>query len=119
MELTGKEIAGTLCTQANRPALDTARYGKRTIWTMARMFTTKPDWSEATLCYKHMGQLILFPNVLIIVLLNSLFLAINIGMGTTYAPFLQAAPYNWDPKWLSMASAGESSPSLALLRALR
>lgn len=106
---TGHEIAGTLCTQENRPALDTQRYGRRTVWTMARFFTTKMDWTEAGLCLKHMGQLILFPNVLLIVLLNSLFLAINIGMGTTYAPILEAAPYSWNPKWLSMASAGESS----------
>ncbi|KAJ9111033.1 hypothetical protein QFC22_006629 [Naganishia vaughanmartiniae] len=32
---------------------------------------------------------------------------LNIGMGTTYATLLEAAPYNWAPKWVGVAQAGQ------------
>lgn len=45
--------------------------------------------------------------MLIIVLMNSWCLGVNIGMGTTYATLLEAPPYNWGPKWVGVAQAGQ------------
>jgi hypothetical protein len=45
--------------------------------------------------------------MLIIILMNSWYLGVNIGMGTTYATLLEAPPYNWAPKWVGVAQAGQ------------
>lgn len=44
---------------------------------------------EALKVVKHMFELIWLPPVLVIVLMNSFYLGINIGIGTTYATILQ------------------------------
>ncbi|KAJ9118359.1 hypothetical protein QFC24_006187 [Naganishia onofrii] len=94
-------------TQSNRPALDEAKYGPRTLRKDVRMFVKKMDWMEAYLLLKHCLEMCFFPNMLIIILMNSWYLGVNIGMGTTYATLLEAPPYNWAPKWVGVAQAGQ------------
>lgn len=94
-------------TTANRPALDTVNYKPRTLWSDMSLFSAPVDWNEALVCLKHCAQLIWFPNVFLIILMNSWFLGVNIGMGTTYATALEAPPYNWAPKWAGVAQAGQ------------
>jgi hypothetical protein len=56
--------------------------------------------------------------MLVIVLMNSWFLGTNIGMGTTYATLLEAPPYNWAPKWVGVAQAGQIVVAFIALPAL-
>lgn len=59
-----------------------------------------------------------FPNMLVIILMNSWYLGVNIGMGTTYATLLEAPPYNWAPKWVGVAQAGQIVVAFIALPAL-
>jgi hypothetical protein len=63
-------------------------------------------------------HLLLFPNMLVIVLMNAWYLGVNIGMGTTYATLLEAPPYNWAPKWAGMAQLGQIVVAFVALPAL-
>jgi hypothetical protein len=56
--------------------------------------------------------------MVIIVLMNSWYLGVNIGMGTTYATLLEAPPYNWAPKWVGVAQAGQIVVAFVALPAL-
>jgi hypothetical protein len=85
----------TQATVGNRPALDLEQYPAHTLWSRLNPMPARIEWSEAALSFKHMLQIGWFPNIVIIVLMNSVFLGINIGMGTTFATPLQAPPYNW------------------------
>lgn len=118
-------------TQSNRPALDEEKYGPKTLRKDVRMFSKKVYWKEAYLLLKHCVEMVnakdrnihphssladiaflrlqqcFFPNMLVIILMNSWYLGVNIGMGTTYATLLEAPPYNWAPKWVGVAQAGQ------------
>lgn len=96
-------------TVGNRPSLDYVNFKRRTIWSDLAPFspTSYAGWSEAYSVCKHMCQMILFPNVFIIILCNSWFLAVNIAQGTTYATVLEGPPHNWNPKWAGMAQIGQ------------
>ncbi|KAJ9093161.1 hypothetical protein QFC21_006477 [Naganishia friedmannii] len=94
-------------TQSSRPALDEVKYGPRTLRKDLRVFVKKMDWMEAYLLLKHCLEMCFFPNMLVIILMNSWYLGVNIGMGTTYATLLEAPPYNWAPKWVGVAQAGQ------------
>lgn len=93
-------------THSTRPALDYATYPKHTFLSSINLMPMKPDWKEMFNLYLHMGQMIWLPNVLLIILANSWFLGVNIGMGTTYATPLAAPPYNWAQKvrWLKLSN---------------
>lgn len=58
--------------------------------------------------------------MVIIILMNSWYLGVNIGMGTTYATLLEGKVYHWAPKWVGVAQAGQivvafiALPSLGL-----
>ena len=58
--------------------------------------------------------------MVIIILMNSWYLGVNIGMGTTYATLLEGKVYHWAPKWVGIAQAGQivvafiALPSLGL-----
>lgn len=45
--------------------------------------------------------------MLIIILMNSWYLGVNIGMGTTYATLLEGPVYHWAPRWVGVAQAGQ------------
>lgn len=47
--------------------------------------------------------------------MNSWYLGVNIGVGTTYATVLEAPPYNWLPKWAGVAQAGQIVVAFACL----
>ncbi|KAJ9096312.1 hypothetical protein QFC20_006450 [Naganishia adeliensis] len=105
-------------TQSNRPALDEDRYGRKTLRRDVRLFSKKLDWMEAYLLLKHCLEMCFFPNMLVIILMNSWYLGVNIGMGTTYATLLEAPPYNWAPKWVGVAQAGQIVVAFIALPAL-
>jgi hypothetical protein len=93
-------------TQTHRE-LDTVNYKPRTWASDMTLFQTKPDWTEASLCLKHMGQLIWFPNVLWAVLMNGILLGINVALGTSYGDILTAPPYNWSQAAVGYAQSGQ------------
>ncbi|KAI5449080.1 hypothetical protein NCC49_005350 [Naganishia albida] len=112
------ESQAVVTTQSNRPALDEDKYGPRTLKKDIRLLSKKMDWTEAYLLLKHCLEMCFFPNMLIIVLMNSWYLGVNIGMGTTYATLLEAPPYNWAPKWVGVAQAGQIVVAFIALPAL-
>ncbi|KAF8860911.1 hypothetical protein BDZ45DRAFT_724213 [Acephala macrosclerotiorum] len=75
--------------------LDTVNFKPRIFVSDLRLVVRKPDWKEAALCYKHMVQLFLFPNIFWVVMMNGVLLGINIAIGTTYGNILLAKPYSW------------------------
>lgn len=64
-------------TVYNRPALDTTRFAPRTLMSDLHPCPAKVDWSEGLLCLKHIVQIGWFPNIVLIILMNSIFLGIN------------------------------------------
>ncbi|PSK42888.1 hypothetical protein B9Z65_6842 [Elsinoe australis] len=102
-----------ICTE--RPPLDLSRYEPRTLKSDMRLWVDKPDWKTFWLVYKHVGELLLFPNVLFALLLNGLTLGVNVAIGTTYGNILHAAPYNWPQSSISYANCGQIVTALAAL----
>jgi hypothetical protein len=87
--------------------LDYNNFRKRTWISDMRLVVGKPDWKEAILCYKHMAQLLFFPNVFWVVMMNGVLLGINVAIGTTYGSILLAPPYNWPASSVGFAQGGQ------------
>ncbi|KAK4054340.1 hypothetical protein OIO90_003573 [Microbotryomycetes sp. JL221] len=102
-------------TVSTRPALDTVNHKPRTILSDMSLFSAEISWGEAWGVIKHMCQMILFPNVLLVILGNSWFLGINIAQGTTYATVLEAPPHNWAPSAAGYAQGGQIVVAFILL----
>lgn len=87
--------------------LDTIKFKPRTFISDLRLVVGKPDWKEAVLCYKHMVQLFLFPNIFWVVMMNGVLLGINVAIGTTYGNILLAKPYSWASSSVGFAQGGQ------------
>ncbi|KAI5477292.1 major facilitator superfamily transporter [Pseudohyphozyma bogoriensis] len=100
------ENATVQYTLKTRPPVDA---GPSWSWkaTFNPLPTQRSNWPEAWALLKHMGVMILFPNVLLIVLMNSWFLGVNIGVGTSYATLLNGPVYHWATKWSGVAQTGQ------------
>lgn len=61
----------------NRPALDYARYGARTLWTNIGVFNSGFEWKNAGISMLDTLRTTLFPAVIWSILTNSVFLITN------------------------------------------
>lgn len=86
--------------------LDTTNYPPRTLVSDMRVFVNSPDWMEAVLCLKHMGQMLFFPNVFWAFAMNGVFLGVNIATGLTYGNILSES-FGWADQYISVAQAGQ------------
>ncbi|KAJ5369732.1 major facilitator superfamily transporter [Penicillium cataractarum] len=96
----------TRVTTQSGPIIDTVNYRGRTFWSDIKLMTGKPEWRRLVVCYKHMLQLLCFPNVLWVVLMNGVLLGINVSIGTTYGNIL-LDEYHWLSSSVGFAQGGQ------------
>ncbi|KAL3294958.1 MFS transporter [Colletotrichum asianum] len=112
--LSGKGHPGSLTpesfqpvTSRQRPPIDHDRYLPRTLRSDLALFHGPFQWHETVTCWKHMGQVALFPNVIWLYLASGAFLGVFVMFGAVFADILVAPPYNFDFEWLGYVFAGQ------------
>ncbi|PYH73737.1 MFS transporter [Aspergillus vadensis CBS 113365] len=103
----GEEQVIVHATTKNRVPLDFTNYKARTWKHTLAIMHPPANWKEALTCYKQMGQCILFPNILWVVLMNSVSLGIYVIGVTEYASVLGAPPYNYPTTSLGLVQGGQ------------
>ncbi|RAH57099.1 MFS transporter [Aspergillus piperis CBS 112811] len=103
----GEEQVILHATTKNRVPLDFINYKARTWKHTLAIMHPPANWKEALTCYKQMGQCILFPNILWVVLMNSVSLGIYVIGVTEYASVLGAPPYNYPTTSLGLVQGGQ------------
>ncbi|RDH39548.1 MFS transporter [Aspergillus welwitschiae] len=103
----GEEQAVIHATTKNRVPLDFTNYQARTWKHTLKIMHPPANWEEALTCYKQMGQCILFPNILWVVLMNSVSLGIYVIGVTEYSSILGAPPYNYPTTSLGLVQGGQ------------
>lgn len=113
----GPEDGGVLerVTTRHRPAIHYENYPPRTL-----LFTLKPwhghtRWMDAIVCWKQMGQVILFPNVFWLVLISGAFLGIYVVVSGLFSLILTAPPYNWSFSVLGFVFGGQAFITLVVI----
>ncbi|ENI01687.1 hypothetical protein COCC4DRAFT_74701 [Bipolaris maydis ATCC 48331] len=72
------------------------------------------NWSEAITCWKQMIQIIWFPNILWLSLINSVTLGIYVLMSALFAGILVQPPYLWNFDMLGYVFAGQVATAVAV-----
>lgn len=103
----GEEQVIVHATTKNRVPLDFTNYKARTWKHTLTIMHPPANWKEALTCYKQMGQCILFPNILWVVLMNSVSLGIYVIGVTEYASVLGAPPYSYPTTSLGLVQGGQ------------
>ncbi|PWY67011.1 MFS transporter [Aspergillus eucalypticola CBS 122712] len=103
----GEEQVIVHATNKNRVPLDFINYKARTWKHTLAIMHPPANWKEALTCYKQMGQCILFPNILWVVLMNSVSLGIYVIGVTEYSSVLGAPPYNYPTTSLGLVQGGQ------------
>jgi hypothetical protein len=98
--------------------LDYAKYKPRTWRSDLRVYTGPVDWKAAADCWVHMGQCILFPNVLWIIMMNSCVLGIYVVMVSEFSSILVAPPYNFPFTSLGFVQGGQIVVSIIMVPVL-
>lgn len=102
-------------TNKHRVELDYVRYKPRTLKNNLKIFHRPANWQAAIDCWHQMGQCILFPNILFVVLMNSCVLGIYVVMVTEFAGILVAPPYNFAFTSLGFVQGGQIAVSILLV----
>ncbi|RAL05955.1 MFS transporter [Aspergillus ibericus CBS 121593] len=105
-------------TTKNRIPLDYTNYQARTWKHSLALYHGPANWHEALTCWKHMGQCILFPNILWVVLMNSVALGIYVIGVTEYSSILGAPPYNYPTTSLGLVQGGQIVVSMIMVPVL-
>ncbi|SPO25652.1 related to synaptic vesicle transporter SVOP and related transporters (major facilitator superfamily) [Ustilago trichophora] len=82
-------------TDKRKPVLDTDTFGESSYASTLRIFGGRAQWTEAVRCLGSAVQVLLYPNIFWLVLMNSLSLSAYIVMTTEYAGALGSAPYRF------------------------
>lgn len=95
--------------------LDLVRYRPRSFRDDLRIFTMSPDWRAYKDCWMQMGQCLLFPNVLWVVLMNSCVLGIYVVMVSEFSGILLAPPYSYPFTSLGFVQGGQIAVAMLML----
>jgi hypothetical protein len=98
-----------------RPELDFDKYEPKTLKSDLRLWTQKPEWSEAFKVLKDTFTIMFFPNIFWAMCLNGLTLGANIAIGITYGTVVTSPPYNWPQKSASYVNVGQIGTALVAL----
>lgn len=98
--------------------LDLATYKPRTWKSDLRIYIGPANWKAASECWVQMGQCVLFPNILWIVLMNSCVLGIYVVMVSEFATILVAPPYNFAFTSLGFVQGGQIIVSIIMVPVL-
>jgi uncharacterized membrane protein len=79
------------------------------------IFHGPADWTKFTTCWKQMGQCILFPNILWVVLMNSAVLGIYVVSATEFAAILASPPYLYPYTSLGLVQGGQIVVSMLMI----
>ncbi|KAH6851557.1 major facilitator superfamily domain-containing protein [Alternaria rosae] len=112
----GIDEDGTLVpvtTNTKRP-LDTVNYAPRSFLKDMLPWKGHAHWSEAISCWKQMFQIIWFPNILWLILINSAALGIYVLMSALFAGVLVQPPYLWNFDMLGYVFAGQVATAVAV-----
>ncbi|KAM0415973.1 hypothetical protein ACHAPT_013072 [Fusarium lateritium] len=93
------------CTE--KPPLDTVNFQPRTWRSDLALWVDKPDWKLGWETFKQTFEMLFLPQVFWAMALNGFTLAVNVGIGMTYASILTAPPYNWSNSTASYANCGQ------------
>ncbi|GKZ20740.1 hypothetical protein AbraIFM66951_003041 [Aspergillus brasiliensis] len=114
----GEEQITVHATTKNRVPLDFINYKARSWKHTLKIMHPPANWKDALTCYKQMGQCILFPNILWVVLMNSVSLGIYVIGTTEYSSILGAPPYNYKTTSLGLVQAGQIVVSMIMVPVL-
>lgn len=106
-ETTTTEISTQKQTETSRHSLDLASYPPRTLSSDLRVFVMTPDYSCILRTLKQAVQLLAFPHVAWIALMNGVIIGFDISIIITYGPILVAPPYNWPETSVSLTQIGQ------------
>ncbi|PYH47361.1 MFS transporter [Aspergillus saccharolyticus JOP 1030-1] len=114
--LLGEEVAVVVHATTKHPVpLDYTRYQARTVRYSLQIFHGPANWRAAARCWKQMSQCILFPNILWVVLMNSIALGIYVIGTTEYATLLAAPPYSYPDSSLGLVQGGQIVVSMLMV----
>lgn len=115
---TTHETTLVRATTKNRPPLDFERHQARNLSYNLKIFHGPADWTKFTTCWKQMGQCILFPNILWVVLMNSAVLGIYVVSATEFAGILASPPYLYPYTSLGLVQGGQIVVSMLMIPVL-
>ena len=113
--LQGGADSAIQATTKHRVELNYEIYKPRTIKSSLKIFHHKPNWQGAIECWYQMGQCILFPNVLWVVLMNSCVLGIYVVMVMEFATILASPPYSFPFTSLGFVQGGQIVVSILMV----
>ncbi|KAJ5763057.1 hypothetical protein N7533_001738 [Penicillium manginii] len=114
----GEPISVVRATEKTRVPIDYTRYKARTLSHSLKIFHGPADWSKAITCGKQMAQCVLFPNILWVILLNSVALGIYVIGVTEFGTILSSPPYNYPSSALGLVQGGQIVVSFLLVPVL-
>ncbi|KAJ5404192.1 hypothetical protein N7509_004063 [Penicillium cosmopolitanum] len=114
----GEPVSVVRATQKTRVLIDNTRYKARTLSHSLKIFHGPADWSKAITCGKQMAQCLLFPNILWVILLNSVALGIYVIVVTEFGTILSSPPYNYPSSALGLVQGGQIVVSFLLVPVL-
>ncbi|KAH7366684.1 major facilitator superfamily domain-containing protein [Pyrenochaeta sp. MPI-SDFR-AT-0127] len=100
-------------TTSTRRELDTANFAPRSFLKSMLPWNGHTNWSEAIDCWKQMFQIIWFPNILWLILINSAGLGIYVLMTALFAGLLVRPPFLWGYEALGYVFAGQVATAIA------
>lgn len=112
----GIDDNGTLVpvTTNTRRELDSVNYAPRNFLKGMLPWNGHACWSEAIDCWKQMFQILWFPNIIWLILINSAALGIYVLMSALFAGILVQPPFNWSLNALGYVFAGQVATAVAV-----
>ncbi|KAE8159189.1 major facilitator superfamily domain-containing protein [Aspergillus tamarii] len=112
----GIELDGVLVpvTTHTIRELDVVNYRLRSFFRDMEPWPGKAEWSLTIDCCKQMCQVVLFPNVLWLILLNSAGLGIYVIMSAFFAEVLVKPPFQWEFNTLGYVFTGQIATAVVV-----
>lgn len=112
----GIEEGGVLVpvTTNTKREFDTINFAPRSFVKDMLPWNGRARWYEAIACWKQMFQIIWFPNIIWLVLINSAALGIYVLMSALFAGILVQPPYLWSFDALGYVFAGQVATAVAV-----
>ncbi|OBT64191.1 hypothetical protein VE03_06877 [Pseudogymnoascus sp. 23342-1-I1] len=87
-----------------RPVLDPAKFGARTLKDDLALQSGGIRWKDAKLSMLEIVESLLFPSVVWIVLTNAVFIGVSLASSMTMSSVLLAPPYSWSFQYVGLST---------------
>ncbi|EDU44724.1 major facilitator superfamily transporter [Pyrenophora tritici-repentis] len=101
-------------TTNTKREFDTTNYSPRSFFKDMLPWKGHAHWHEAIDCWKQMFQIIWFPNIIWLILINSAALGIYVLMSALFAGVLVQPPFLWNFDMLGYVFAGQVATAVAV-----